>query len=147
MILGPTLAVVLAFLGAISPPPSPTFPTVRAAWRPSEAALLDRHCEVLHDRRVDRARRRLAWTSLDDVSPALVMAVLASEDRRFREHAGVDPRALTAAVLQRLRGGAPRGGSTLTMQLAGLLDPALRRRREPRGLAEKWRQIRLAQAL
>jgi penicillin-binding protein 1C len=33
------------------------------------------------------------------------------------------------------------------MQLAGLLDPALRRRREPRGLVQKWRQIRLARAL
>ena len=147
MILGPPLAVVLALLGALSPPLPPTFPTVRAAWRPSEAALLDRHGETLHERRVDPARRRLAWTALEGVSPALVAAVLASEDRRFREHGGVDPRALGAAVVQRLRGGPPRGGSTLTMQLAGLLDPALRRRREPRGLAEKWRQIRRAHAL
>jgi penicillin-binding protein 1C len=147
VILGSTLAAVLVLLGAMSPPPPPTFPTVRAAWRPSDAALHDRHGEVLHERRVDPARRRLAWTPLDDVSPALVMAVLASEDRRFREHAGVDGRALTAALLQRLRGGTPRGGSTLTMQLAGLLDPTLRRRREPRGLAAKWRQIRLARAI
>ena len=37
----------------------------------------------------------------------------------------------------------PRGGSTLTMQLAGLLEPALRaERREPRTLAQKWDQMR-----
>ena len=175
MIVGPTLALVLSVLtnmgGLAAGPPNPptlgaprqsrgapreysdrllappTADMVRAAWKPSEAALLDRHGEVLHERRVDTTRRRLAWTALDDVSPALVTAVLASEDRRFREHGGVDARAIAAAVWARLHGGPPRGGSTITMQLAGLLDPALRRRREPRGLAQKWRQMRLAWAI
>ena len=42
----------------------------------------------------------------------------------------------------------PRGGSTLTMQLAGLLDPALRTSGgEPRTLAQKWDQIEAARAL
>ncbi|HMH52892.1 MAG TPA: penicillin-binding protein 1C [Candidatus Acidoferrum sp.] len=126
-------------------PPEPA--AVSAAWQPSDAVLLDRGGEVLHERRIDATRRRLAWTALGDVSPALVGAVVASEDRRFREHRGVDGRALVAAAWTRLRGGPPRGGSTITMQLAGLLDPTLRRRREPRGLAQKWRQMRLAWAL
>src|SRR5262249_51667705 len=76
-----------------------------------------------------------------------VWAVLRSEDRRFRQHGGVDARAIGAAAWTRLRSGPPRGGSTITMQLAGLLDPGLRRRREPRGLAQKWRQMRLAWAI
>ena len=147
MILGPTLALVLALLAAVAPVLPPAFSGVREAWRASDAVLLDRHGEVLHERRVDPTRRRRAWTALDDMSPALVAAVLASEDRRFRDHDGVDARALAAALWQRLRGGAPRGGSTITMQLAGLLDPALRRRREPRGLAAKARQIRTAREL
>jgi penicillin-binding protein 1C len=147
VILGPALALVLSVLAHAAPPTSPTPEMVRGAWRPSDAALLDRHGETLHERRVDATRRRLAWTALDDVSPTLVAAVLASEDRRFRQHGGVDARALAAAAWMRLRGGGPRGGSTITMQLAGLLDPALRRRREPRGLAQKWRQIRQAWAL
>ncbi len=147
MILSPVLALVLMVLGALSLPTPPTFTAVRAGWRPSDAVLLDRHGRTLDERRVDPAHRRMAWAPLEDVSPALVTAVLASEDRRFRVHAGVDARALGAAVVQRLRGGAPRGGSTITMQLAGLLDPALRRRREPRGLGAKWRQMHLARAL
>jgi penicillin-binding protein 1C len=147
VIVGPALAVVLAFFAHGTTPALPTPAMVRAAWVPSDAVLLDRHGEILHERRIDATRRRLAWTALDDVSPALATTVLASEDRRFREHRGVDARALAAAVWQRLRGGPPRGGSTITMQLAGLLDPALRRRREPRGLAQKWRQIRQARAL
>jgi len=147
VIAAPALALVLSLLGGAPAPSPPTIDMVRAAWRPSDAALLDRHGEVLHERRIDSTRRRLAWTALDDVSPALVTAVLASEDRRFREHHGVDARALAAAVRQRLSGGPPRGGSTVTMQLAGLLDPGLRRRREPRGLVQKWRQMRVAWTL
>jgi len=147
VIVGPALALVLSLFAHSTTLAPPTPEMVRAAWKASEAALLDRHGEILHERRVDATRRRLAWTALDDVSSALVTAVLASEDRRFREHGGVDARAIAAAVWLRLSGGGPRGGSTITMQLAGLLDPALRRRREPRGLAQKWRQMRLAWAL
>jgi penicillin-binding protein 1C len=146
VILAPALALVLSLL-APATAAAPTPAAVRAAWRPSDAVLLDRHGEVLHERRIDATRRRLAWTALEEVSPALVDAVIASEDRRFREHGGVDGRALAAAAWSRLRSGPPRGGSTITMQLAGLLDPALRRRREPRGLVQKWRQTRQAWAL
>jgi len=147
VILAPALALVLTLVTSATSisPPSPA--DVRAAWQPSDAVLLDRRGEVLHERRIDATRRRLVWTALDDVSPALVSAVIASEDRGFTEHRGVDARALAAAAWSRLRGGPPRGGSTITMQLAGLLDPALRRRREPRGLVQKWRQVRLARAL
>jgi penicillin-binding protein 1C len=147
VILVPVLALVASLLGhgTLAAPPTPAM--VRAAWRPSDATLLDRHGETLHERRIDPTRRRLAWTALDDVSPALVSAVIASEDRRFGEHGGVDGRALAAAAWGRLTGAPPRGGSTISMQLAGLLDPALRRRREPRGIAQKWRQMRLAWTL
>ena len=147
MILAGALALVLSLITAETTPSPPEPAAVRGAWQPSDAVLLDRRGEVLHERRIDATRRRLDWTALDDVSPALVSAVIASEDRRFSEHRGVDARALAAAAWSRLRGGPPRGGSTITMQLAGLLDPALRRRREPRGLVQKWRQVRLARAL
>jgi penicillin-binding protein 1C len=147
VIVAPALAVALGLLAlaAVATPPSPA--AVRAAWRPSDATLLDRHGEILHERRTDPSRRRLAWTPLHDVSPALVSTVLASEDRRFRAHGGVDARALAAAAWGRLSGAPSRGGSTITMQLAGLLDPGLRRRREPRGLAQKLAQVRQAWAL
>lgn len=48
----------------------------------------------------------------------LVDAILASEDRSFREHAGVDPGAMVrAAVANAKRGAWSQGGSTLTMQV------------------------------
>jgi penicillin-binding protein 1A len=54
-----------------------------------------------------------------DLPPALPLAVLAVEDRRYFEHSGVDPRGLLRAVLANLRaGGIVQGGSTITQQLA-----------------------------
>lgn len=141
------LLALLAWRAIPAAPAPPTLAAVRAATCPSDAQLLDRHGAVLHELRVDRQRRRLAWTPLAEISPALVSAVIASEDRRFRDHGGVDARALAAALWQRLRGAAPRGASTLSMQLAALLDPALARRGAPRTPAGKWAQMRAAWAL
>jgi penicillin-binding protein 1C len=109
--------------------------------------VLDRHGEVIHELRVDDTRRRLPWTPLAEISPALQAAVLASEDRRFFEHRGVDYRALAGAAAARLTGGPRRGASTITMQLAALLDPELRRRGGSRTLGQKWWQIRWAWAI
>jgi penicillin-binding protein 1C len=131
--------------GRAALPNPPRFEDVRAAYCSSDARLLDRHGAVVHELRVDPTRRRLGWAALDDVSPALTAAVLASEDRRFLVHGGVDWRAAAAALWQRLRGGAPRGASTVSMQLAALLDARLRG--TPRSLAEKWTQMRAAWAL
>ena len=136
------------FAAALDPGPHVrTFADVRSAWRASDVALLDRHGVVLHEVRVDATRRRLAWTPLAATSPALSAAVLAAEDRRFREHGGVDVRAVAAAAASRLTGGPRRGASTITMQVASMLDPALRRRRGPRTLAQKWRQMTAAWAI
>ena len=57
--------------------------------------------------------------SLGEVSPNLVKAVLAVEDRRFYDHLGVDPLGLMRAAYVNLREGAiVQGGSTITQQLA-----------------------------
>ena len=50
-----------------------------------------------------------------DISPYLVDALVATEDARFYDHMGVDPKALMRAVLKMGKAG---GGSTLTQQLA-----------------------------
>ncbi len=56
---------------------------------------------------------------LSDFSPAVVQALLASEDSRFYWHFGVDPLGVSRAMLTNLLGGGIReGGSTLTQQLA-----------------------------
>ena len=58
------------------------------------------------------------WTPLAQVSPTLVEAVLAYEDRLFFWHPGVNPRALVRAAVSTAGGQRRQGGSTLTMQLA-----------------------------
>jgi penicillin-binding protein 1C len=126
-------------------PPAPA--AVRAAWQPSDARLLDRHGALLQVRRVDPVLRRLPWTPLDQIAPALVRAVLLSEDQRFYEHGGVDGWALGAGVRDGLMHGRRRGASTITMQLAALLRPALAGGRGGRSVATKLRQMVAARAI
>lgn len=128
-------------------PVPPAFQQVREEHRPSEARLLDREGRLLHELRVDPQGRRLEWATLGEVSPALVRTVMEAEDRRFREHGGVDLRAAAGAAWHALTGGPRRGASTLTMQLAALLDPSLRPGEAGRGLRQKWTQVRAAWAL
>ncbi|HEY4067276.1 MAG TPA: transglycosylase domain-containing protein [Burkholderiaceae bacterium] len=63
-----------------------------------------------------------APVALKDVSPDLVNALIATEDRRFYEHHGIDPVRLVASAWNTLRGDM-QGGSTLTQQLARNLFP------------------------
>jgi penicillin-binding protein 1C len=73
---------------------------------------------------------------LDEVSPTYVAALLSYEDRWFFHHPGVNPvalaRSLTQAVINRR---VISGGSTLTMQVARMLEPI------PRTLPGKFKQI------
>ncbi len=56
---------------------------------------------------------------LDEMPPWLPMAVLATEDRRFYTHMGVDPQGLARAAFANFRAGrVVQGGSTITQQLA-----------------------------
>jgi penicillin-binding protein 1C len=140
------LAALLLWLWPAGDPP-PSAPQVRAGHQPSEAWLLDRHGQVLDEVRVDFHVKRLPWTELAQVSPALVQAVVAAEDRRFHDHAGVDPIAIAGALWGRVRGATPRGASTLSMQTAALIDERLRAPRGGRGWRQKLDQMRAAAAL
>ncbi|MBF0369728.1 MAG: penicillin-binding protein 1C [Magnetococcales bacterium] len=71
-----------------------------------------------------------------EVSPLFIEALLGYEDRWFYHHPGVNPFSLLRAFWQWLdQGRVISGGSTLTMQVARLLDP------HPRTLGGKLRQI------
>lgn len=129
----------------IEPYPVPSLDAVRSNWRASDAWLLDRHGAALSRIRVDHDRKRGDWVALSDVSPALLEKVIASEDKRFHAHGGVDWRAMAAAAKQTLTG-ERRGGSTLTMQLAAHLNPALEQGGR-RNVLQKWRQARQALAI
>jgi len=136
--------VIPLLLALLVGPPVPSFVSVREAYRPSEAVLLDRHGEVLHELRVDPSRRRFAWVRLEDVSPALSARVVTVEDRRFWSHGGVDWRAVLGAAWSFASGGPRRGASTVSMQTASLVGLVPSGRRGPLG---KWRQMRAAWAL
>jgi penicillin-binding protein 1C len=123
------------------------FETVNAQFQPSDAQLLDRNGQAIHELRVDFRGRRLAWLSLDDISPVLAKTVVAAEDHRFFDHSGVDWLALANAAWQAARRSGNRGASTITMQLSALIDPKLGAPRGQRSAAQKWRQIRAALAL
>lgn len=57
--------------------------------------------------------------AFNELPPHLVQAVVATEDRRFFQHGGFDPRAVIRAMAANIRAGSVRqGGSTLTQQLA-----------------------------
>ena len=89
-------------------------PSGPLASRPQATLVLDRH-----DRPVFSfsAEQRLD-VPLERVSPDLVAAVLAAEDRRFFAHNGLDPIRIGAAALRNLRAGRiVQGASTITQQL------------------------------
>lgn len=145
----PALLLVAA-LPAQAIQPIPGFAEVRAGARPSVAVLLARDGTPLAERRLDMGVRRLEWVSLNSLSPALKEALLAAEDKRFFEHSGVDWRAFAGSLWHNLWYDRKRGASTLSMQLAGLLDPelALGRNGAPRrSFGQKWDQALAAQAL
>jgi penicillin-binding protein 1C len=76
------------------------------------------------------------YTQAAEVDPKYIEALLALEDKHFWRHPGVDPLALLRAAWQWLGAGqVVSGGSTITMQVARLLEP------KPRTIASKWWEI------
>ncbi|MFN0202454.1 MAG: penicillin-binding protein 1A [Bacteroidia bacterium] len=73
---------------------------------------------------------------LNEISDYAIKALVATEDHRFKEHSGVDPESFPALIASALEGN-PRGGSTITMQLArNLYDKVGRKRNAIRKLKE-----------
>ncbi|OED46832.1 penicillin-binding protein 1C [Rhodobacteraceae bacterium (ex Bugula neritina AB1)] len=104
--------------------------------------VLDRNGKLLRAYPVGNGLWRLAVQPAD-VDPRFLQMLLRYEDKRFRSHAGVDPIALLRAAGQALwHGRAVSGGSTLTMQVARLLEDGTTGR-----WAGKLRQMRVALAL
>ncbi len=96
-------------------PPLDTAPFLTVDLSP---ALVDRR-ENLMCAYLNEDQQWLFPVDLDAVSPWLVQATLAAEDKRFFSHAGIDLRAVLRAAWRNLRAGRiVSGASTLTMQLA-----------------------------
>lgn len=145
LLLAP-LAVLLALWLLTIPPVMPARSAVLASWKPSEAWLYDREGRLLDSARVDFHARRLAWVPLKDVAPSLQTMVINAEDKRFRDHGGVDWLAMGSAIRARFDGSRSRGASTLSMQVAGFLSPGLAVPGR-RTWLDKLRQMRAALSL
>src|SRR5262249_28784665 len=98
--------------------------------------VVDRESRLLRPYATPEGRWRLP-VQADGVDPRYLALLLACEDKRFRAHSGVHRLALLRAAGQMLvNGRIVSGASTLTMQVARLLEP-----RAERSLAAKLRQI------
>jgi len=63
-------------------------------------------------------------TELDELSPTLVKAMIAKEDKYFYQHPGVNPFAILRALVRNVSTGKrTSGASTITMQVARMLEP------------------------
>ncbi len=59
------------------------------------------------------------WVNYDDIPPIMVSALISIEDKRFRQHPGIDPIGVTRSFYVRfVKGRFTQGGSTITQQLA-----------------------------
>ena len=98
--------------------------------------IVDRDGNLLRAFATPQGRWRLA-TRIEDVDPKLIKMLIAYEDHRFYSHLGIDIAALFRAAGQLLLNGhIVSGGSTLTMQLARLIEP-----REERSVWAKAVQV------
>ncbi|MEW5724589.1 MAG: transglycosylase domain-containing protein, partial [Thermodesulfobacteriota bacterium] len=128
--------LVLALLAVVHRAPD-LLARADTAFQPS-VRIEDRQGRLLREFLSGRETRS-RWTPLSEISPHLIHAALAAEDRRFYHHPGVDPVAVLRAAWWNLRTGRVQSGaSTITMQLARLLDPG------PRTFRRKVREAFIA---
>jgi penicillin-binding protein 1C len=103
--------------------------------RAGSSVVVDRDGRLLRAFTMPDGRWRLPVTHTQ-VDPRYLAMLIAYEDARFREHHGVDFEAVARATLQMgLRGHIVSGASTLTMQVARLMEP------RERSLPAKFRQM------
>lgn len=89
--------------------------------------VVDRDGKLLRAYLTSEGRWRLP-AARKDVDPRFLEALLAYEDRRFFHHRGVDPLAMMRAAYQlTTQGHIVSGGSTITMQVARLMEPRSKR--------------------
>jgi 1A family penicillin-binding protein len=105
--------------------------------------ILDRNGQPLYEILDPNAGRR-TYIPLKDISPNLVAATIATEDKNFYSHPGFDMLGIIRALWQNYQsGGTVSGASTITQQLARalLLSPE---ERSDRTYTRKTREIILA---
>nr|WP_325343981.1 transglycosylase domain-containing protein [Xylophilus sp.] len=112
------LPAALLLYVLIQIPFTPGIGDIRRVREERPAVVLSADGQALAEYR--RANR--SWVKLADISPHVIAALLATEDRRFYEHHGIDVRRTIGALLHTAQGNL-QGGSTITQQLARNLYP------------------------
>ena len=119
------------------------FPLPKEKLHPAASTVvMDRTGEWLRAFTSDDDMWRFPETSLDDISPLFQTAMLTYEDKWFYHHWGINPVSLGFAAIDNLKAGRiVRGGSTITMQLARLMEP--KDRTLPNKFIEMFRALQL----
>ena len=108
--------------------------------------VVDRDGALLRAFATNDGRWRLA-VRLGDIDQQFVDMLIAYEDKRFRDHNGIDPLALLRAAAQLVGNGRiVSGGSTISMQLARLVEPRAGRSLEAK-LRQAFRAIQIERRL
>jgi penicillin-binding protein 1C len=117
LLVGTTcLGAAICWVASLGPPPLGRDLVV-------SSRVVDRDGRLLRAYATNDGRWRLP-AKIGDVDPRFFELLCAYEDKRFRAHRGVDPLALIRAAVQLVTSGHIRsGGSTITMQVARLLEP------------------------
>jgi penicillin-binding protein 1C len=121
------------------------FPPPLQRVRDVSPVVVDRNGEWLMAFTTRQGTWRLE-ARLDEIDPEFQRRLIAIEDERFWFHPGVDPIALARASIAYARAGrVTQGGSTISMQLARLLEP--RPRTIPSKLIEMVRALQIERRL
>ena len=127
----------------LHPPTSPIVLDRNGEWL--RAFLADDGMWRITDSKITENRTVPTAKQIDSYSPLLHQAMLTSEDRWFYYHYGINPVSMATALYDNLKAGeVVRGGSTITMQLARLMDP--KARNIPNKLIEMFRALQLEHA-
>jgi membrane peptidoglycan carboxypeptidase len=108
--------------------------------------ILDRDGNLLYEILDPQAGRR-TYKPMDEISPYMVAAIIATEDSQFYSHPGFDPLGIVRGYVQNVQEGEiVSGSSTITQQIARslILDPT---ERSQRTALRKIREVLLAQEI
>jgi penicillin-binding protein 1A len=136
LLVGITVTVAALWAFAVLPRSLPSV-TALETFQPLQGSVIyDDNDEVVTELHVERR----IFVPLAQIPKSLLDAVIATEDRRFYSHWGVDPIGIARALYQNYRlGRIAEGGSTITQQLTKLLfltpDKSLERKMKEAVLA------------
>lgn len=119
------------------------FPLPKEKLQPkTSTVVMDRSGEWLRAFTSEEDMWRFPETSLQNISPLFQTAMLTYEDKWFYHHWGINPVSLVCATIDNFKAGKiVRGGSTITMQLARLIEP--KARTVPNKFIEMFRAFQL----